>query len=77
MTAGAELVRLAKSVGLIRGEWIAVDGSKFRAVASIDAAHERFQLQGYFNSMKKLHNEQTPEFDSASVQEALDVKLKE
>lgn len=34
--AGAELVRFAKSCGLIRGEWVAVDGSKFRAVASID-----------------------------------------
>jgi transposase len=32
--AGAALVRFAKSCGLIRGEWIAIDGSKFRAVAS-------------------------------------------
>ena len=31
--AGAELVRFAKNCGLIRGEWIAIDGSKFRAVA--------------------------------------------
>ena len=36
--AGAELVRFARSCGLIRGEWIAIDGSKFRAVASIDSA---------------------------------------
>ena len=28
--AGAELVKLARSVGLIRGEWVAIDGSKFR-----------------------------------------------
>jgi Transposase domain (DUF772) len=34
--AGAELIRFARSCGLIRGEWIAIDGSKFRAVASID-----------------------------------------
>jgi transposase len=34
--AGAELVRFARNCGLIRGEWIAIDGSKFRAVASID-----------------------------------------
>ena len=39
--AGAELVRFAKSCGLIRGEWIAIDGSKFRAVASIDTVRER------------------------------------
>src|ERR1700743_3639948 len=33
--AGAELVRFARGCGLIRGEWIAVDGTKFRAVASM------------------------------------------
>ncbi|WP_423248036.1 hypothetical protein [Tunturiibacter gelidiferens] len=38
--AGVELVRFAKSCGLIRGEWIAIDGSKFRAVASIHCARE-------------------------------------
>src|SRR6202140_5166250 len=32
--AGAELVRLARSAGLVRGEMVAVDGSKFRAVSS-------------------------------------------
>ena len=52
--AGAELVRFAKSCGLMRGEWIAIDGSKFRAVASIDTARERFQLQRYLDSMEKL-----------------------
>jgi hypothetical protein len=26
-------VRFARNCGLIRGEWIAIDGSKFRAVA--------------------------------------------
>jgi transposase len=30
--AGAALVRLARVCGLIRGEWIAIDGTKFRAV---------------------------------------------
>jgi transposase len=29
--AGGALIRFARSGGLIRGEWIAVDGSKFRA----------------------------------------------
>jgi transposase len=29
--AGAELILFARSCGLIRGEWIAIDGSKFRA----------------------------------------------
>jgi hypothetical protein len=69
--AGAELVRFAKSCGLIRGEWVAVDGSKFRAVASIDTARERFQLQKYLDSVEKLDREQSSEFDSAGVQAAL------
>src|SRR6201998_4231711 len=34
--AGTELVRLARSVGLVRGETVAVDGSKFRAVSRAD-----------------------------------------
>lgn len=46
--AGVALVRFAKSCGLIRGEWVAIDGSKFRAVASIDTAREKFQLQRLF-----------------------------
>jgi hypothetical protein len=74
--AGAELVRFAKRCGLIRGEWVAVDGSKFRAVASIDTARERFQLQKYLDSMEKLDSEQSPEFDSTGVQAALE-KLKQ
>jgi transposase len=73
--AGAELVRFAKSIGLIRGEWIAEDGSKFRAVASIDTARERFQLQRYLDSMEKMDDEQTPELDNSNVQAALE-KLK-
>ena len=32
--AGAELVRMARPVGLVKGEWVAIDGSKFRAVSS-------------------------------------------
>lgn len=44
VAAGAELERFARNCGLIRGEWIAIDGSKFRAVASIDATRERLEL---------------------------------
>jgi hypothetical protein len=51
--AGAELVRFAGGCGLIRGEWIAIDGTKFRAVASIDSTRERLALQRYLDSMEK------------------------
>jgi transposase len=48
--AGAELVRFARSCGLIRGEWIAVDGTKFRAVSSADSVRERQALSRYLDS---------------------------
>jgi len=31
---GVEMVRFARSVGLVKGEWIAIDGSKFHTVSS-------------------------------------------
>jgi len=69
--AGAKLVQFAKCCGLIRGEWIAVDGSKFRAVSSIDTARERFQLQRYLDSMDKVDQEATITVDSSAVEAAL------
>lgn len=46
--AGAEFVRFCAEAGLIRGEWVAVDGTKFQAVASgkaiLDVA-QRAELQ--------------------------------
>src|ERR1700685_3380099 len=50
--AGAELVQLARSCGLIGGEWIAIDGTKFRAVASADSVRERQSLEKYLDSME-------------------------
>jgi RNA polymerase sigma factor (sigma-70 family) len=70
--AGAELVGFAKNCGLIRGEWIAVDRSKFRAVASIDTARERFQLQRYLDSMEQVDSEHHPEINMSEVQTALE-----
>ena len=73
---GAELVRFAKSCGLIRGEWIAIDGSKFRAVASIDTVRERVALQRYLDSFEKADTELESEIDPSAVQAALE-KLKQ
>ncbi len=52
-SAGAQLVRFAQSVGLVRGEWIAVDGSKFRAVASTGSVREREALEKYLDSWRR------------------------
>jgi len=74
--AGAQLVRLARSCGLIRGEWIAIDGTKFRAVASAESVQERKALERYLDSMEKADEVQEASIDPAAVQAALE-KLKQ
>lgn len=76
VAAGAELVRFARGCGLIRGEWIAIDGTKFRAVASIDSTRERLALQRYLESVEKADEEQQAAIDPSAVQTALE-KLKQ
>ena len=74
--AGAELVRFAREHGLIRGEWIAIDGSKFRAAASaLNATRERLELQRYLDKIEKADEEQQASIDQSAVQAALE-KLK-
>ncbi|WP_449701822.1 transposase [Acidicapsa acidisoli] len=70
--AGAALIRFARSCGLIRGEWIAIDGSKFRAVASVDSTRERLDLQRYLESIKKADEEQEANIDQSAVQAAVE-----
>src|ERR1700736_368618 len=49
--AGAELVRFARSVGLVRGEAVAGDGSKFRAVSSAKSVRERDAVRRYLEQL--------------------------
>jgi hypothetical protein len=51
---------LHAAAGLIRGEWIAIDGTKFRAVASIDGTRERLALQRYLDSIEKQTKNNRP-----------------
>jgi len=74
--AGAKLVRFARGCGLIRGEWIAIDGSKFRAVASVDSTRDLLALQRYLDSIEKADEEQQVNIDSSAVQAAIE-KLKQ
>ncbi|MGB6472365.1 MAG: IS1182 family transposase [Candidatus Acidiferrales bacterium] len=69
--AGAQLVRFAQSCGLIRGEWIAIDGTKFRAVSSAESVRERQALERYLDSMERADEEQQTVIDPAAVQAAL------
>jgi transposase len=51
--AGAELVRLARTVGLVKGEWVAIDGSKFQAVSSVKSVREREALERYLEQLEQ------------------------
>jgi len=73
--AGAQLVQFARSCGLIGGEWVAIDGTKFRAVSSADSVRERQALQRYLDNMDKADEEQQAAIDPTAVQAALE-KLK-
>jgi len=74
--AGAELVRFARSCGLIRGEWIVIDGSKFRAVANGNSVRDRDALRRYLDGMEQADAEQLATIDPSAVQAAIE-KLKQ
>ena len=73
--AGAELVRFARSVGLVRGETVAVDGSKFRAVSSAKSVRERDAVKRYLEQLDAADEQDEVVIDSSAVQAALE-KLK-
>lgn len=73
--AGAELVRLARSVGLVRGETVAVDGSKFRAVSSAKSVREREAVKRYLEQLDEADEQEAVVIDASAVQAALE-KLK-
>src|SRR5215468_8943633 len=49
--AGAELVCFARSAGLVKGETVAVDGSKFRTVSSAKRVAERETMKRYLEQL--------------------------
>jgi hypothetical protein len=69
---GAELVRLARSVGLVRGGTVAVDGSKFRAVASARRVGERDAVKRYLEQLDKGDAQEEVVIDANSVAAALE-----
>lgn len=72
---GAELVRLARQVGLVRGEWVAIDGSKFRAVASAATVGERDAMKRYLDQLERADAQDEVVIDPRAVAAALE-KLK-
>jgi IS5 family transposase len=70
--AGAALVQFARSCGLIRGEWIVIDGSKFRAVANGNSIRDRDALRRYLDDMEQADAEQQLAIDPSAIQAAID-----
>jgi transposase len=70
--AGAELVRFARSVGLVRGEWVAIDGSKFRAVSSARSVRERDAMQRYLDQLEVADEQEEAVIDPSAVAAALE-----
>src|SRR5215467_726571 len=70
--AGAELVRLARSVGLVKGEWIAIDGSKFQAVSSTRSVREGEALERYLEQLEQSDRQDEVVIDPGAVASALE-----
>jgi transposase len=70
--AGAELVSFARSVGLVRGEWVAIDGSKFRAASSASRVSEREAMKRYLEEMEAADQQAEVEIDRSAVAAALE-----
>jgi transposase len=70
--AGAELVQLGRSVGLIRGEWVAIDGSKFRAASSVSSVHERILLERYLANLDASDGEDELRVENGAAALALE-----
>lgn len=73
--AGAQLIQFARSAGLIRGEWITIDGSKFHAVSSAKGVREREAVARYLDRLERSDSEDAVTIDPAAVAAALQ-KLK-
>lgn len=70
--AGAELVQFARSVGLVRGEWVAIDGSKFLAVSSARSVREREAMRKYLDAIEAGDEQEEVVIDSSAVSAALE-----
>jgi transposase len=73
--AGAELVQFARWVGLVKGETVAVDGSKFRTVSSAKRIRERDAMKRYLEQLDAADQQEEAVIDTSAVQAALE-KLK-
>src|SRR5713101_430415 len=69
---GVEMVRFARSVGLVKGEWIAIDGSKFQTVSSARSVRERAALERYLEQLEQSDQQDEVVIDRSAVANALE-----
>jgi transposase len=69
---GAELVRFAREVGLVRGEWVAIDGSKVRAVSGAKSVRERDAMKRYLEQLDRSDEQDEVVLDPSAVAAALE-----
>jgi hypothetical protein len=70
--AAAELVRFALSVGLVRGEWVAIDGSKFLAVSNARSVDQREAVERYLDAVETADGQDEVVIDPSAVAEVLE-----
>lgn len=70
--AGAELIRLALSLGLIKGEWIAIDGSKFQTVSGRKSVRGRDLAERYLEQLDEADQQDEVLIDPSEVASALE-----
>jgi len=70
--AGAELVQLARAAGLVKGEWVAIDGSKFRAVSSASRVRERDAMKRYLEQLDAADEQEEVVIDHDAAKAALE-----
>ena len=69
--ACAALVSVAREVGLVRGEWVAIDGSKFQAASSARRVAEREAAQRYLERVEAADQQEEIVIDETAVAAAL------
>src|ERR1700691_485415 len=69
--ACAEVVSLATAVGVVRGEWVAIDGSKFQAASSAVRVAEREAAKRYLERVEAADQHEEIEIDETAVAAAV------
>lgn len=67
--AGARFVQLCVRTGLVGGQWVAIDGTKFQAVASPKAIMEPEQIAQLQQALEQRLSEYLAELDARDTQE--------